>query len=404
MDTKSFKELDLLPSLLNIIEGKGYKNPTPIQEESIPYLIKKRDLLGIAKTGSGKTDAFCLPLVNQFAREPKVLGPNSIRALILSPTRELASQIESIVKEYGTHLELKSKVVFGGVGKIPQIEALDGGLDVLVATPGRLLDLIDNGHINFEHLEVFILDEADMMLDMGFLNDVKRVIAFLPIKKQTLLFSATMPDTIEDLASNILDNPIKVAVDSESSASDTITQIVYTLEKSNKPFLLNSMLENDSYKSILLFCKTKFGADRIIEGLERIPVKCAAIHSNKAQGEREKALKAFRNGEVRVLVATDIAARGIDIKNVSHVINFNLPEDPKSYIHRIGRTGRAGENGVAISFCVPSEVGKLKTIENLIGNQIHVDSDQPFHLEITKEVLNPQNRKSTKKKKSKKRR
>ena len=404
MDTKSFKELDLLPSLLNIIEGKGYKNPTPIQEESIPYLIKKRDLLGIAKTGSGKTDAFCLPLVNQFAREPKVMGPNSIRALILSPTRELASQIESIVKEYGTHLELKSKVVFGGVGKIPQIEALDGGLDVLVATPGRLLDLIDNGHINFEHLEVFILDEADMMLDMGFLNDVKRVIAFLPIKKQTLLFSATMPDTIEDLASNILDNPIKVAVDSESSASDTITQIVYTLEKSNKPLLLNSMLENDSYKSILLFCKTKFGADRIIEGLERIPVKCAAIHSNKAQGEREKALKAFRNGEVRVLVATDIAARGIDIKNVSHVINFNLPEDPKSYIHRIGRTGRAGENGVAISFCVPSEVGKLKTIENLIGNQIHVDSDQPFHLEITKEVLNPQNRKSTKKKKSKKRR
>ena len=381
---KNFKSFNLLPSILEQLDKRGYRTPTPIQDQSISHILEGKDILGIAKTGSGKTAAFALPVLDLFSRRPLELKPNHIRSLILSPTRELASQIESNLKAYGEDLNLSSKVAFGGVGKQPQIDALNLGLDLLVATPGRLLDLIYRGHVKFKQLEIFVLDEADMMLDMGFLGDVKKIISFIPKKKQTLMFSATMPSAIEKLSDRLLVDPVKIEVDPESTVVENVTQKIYCVEKDNKSYLLNSMLEDSDLSSILLFCKTKFGADRIIENLEKIPVSCAAIHSNKAQGAREKSLSAFRNGEVRVLVATDIAARGIDIKNVSHVINYNLPEDPKSYIHRIGRTARAGKAGVAISFCVESEVVLLKSIEKLIKQKIDVDLEQPFHADFSK--------------------
>jgi ATP-dependent RNA helicase RhlE len=400
---QNFKDLNLLTSILEQVESRGYLIPTPIQAQAIPSVISGKDLLGIAKTGSGKTAAFSLPIIDKFGRDKKDIGSNFIRSLILSPTRELATQIESNIQTYSKGLELKSKVVFGGVGKQPQIEALEAGLDVLVATPGRLLDLIDRGHIKFEKLEIFVLDEADMMLDMGFLGDVKKVISYLPKEKQTLLFSATMPGAIENLANNLLISPVKVEVDTESTVVETIDQKIYTLEKSNKGYLLQHMLDDEKLTSVLLFCKTKFGAERIVEQLEQIPVTCATIHSNKAQGDREKALKAFRDGEIRVLVATDIAARGIDIKNVSHVINYNLPEDPKNYIHRIGRTGRAGSHGVAISFCVESEAELIKSIGKQIKQKIEIDSNQPFHKEISFTYKESAKVKSKKKKKQSRR-
>ncbi|OUS00213.1 DEAD/DEAH box helicase [Halobacteriovorax marinus] len=404
---KDFNSLKLLPSILEQVEKKGYTTPTPIQAQSIPHLLKGRDLLGIAKTGSGKTAAFSIPILDRFGRKNVVLKPNQVRSLILTPTRELATQIEKNITTYGEGLELSSKVVFGGVGRQPQIKALEGGLDVLVATPGRLLDLINCGHVGFEQLEVFVLDEADMMLDMGFLKDVKSVISFLPIKNQTLLFSATMPPAIEKLSKELLINPIKVKVDLETSTVDTVIQKVYALEKKNKNELLETMLADSAYSSVLIFCKTKLGGDIIVQHIENMSVSCAAIHSNKSQRERDEALNSFREGEVRVLVATDVAARGIDIKNVSHVINYNLPEDPTNYIHRIGRTGRAGQSGVAISFCVPSEIARLGTIEKLIDQKIEIDADQPFHVDfssITSASKKKKNAKGMKAKKAKGRR
>lgn len=393
-----FNELGLGIHLLKQIKAKGYEVPTPIQKQAIPPLLSGRDLLGIAQTGSGKTAAFSLPIIEIFSSNKTTVKCNHVRSLILSPTRELATQIENNIKAYGAGLGLSSKVVFGGVGKGPQVDAINLGLDILVATPGRLLDLIDRGHLNFEELEIFVLDEADMMLDMGFLGDVKKVISLLPQKKQTMLFSATMPPAIESLASSLLIKPIKVKVNEESSIVSTIDQKIYTVEKSNKGYLLGALLENVEFSSVLLFCKTKFGADKIIEQLQKIPVTCAAIHSRKAQGEREQALENFRQGKIRVLVATDIAARGIDIKNVSHVINYNLPEDPKSYIHRIGRTGRAGEKGTAISFMVESEVKMLKNIEVVSKQKFTIDPNQPFHKEFS--LVIPKKGKVTKKNKS----
>lgn len=393
-----FKSLNLLPSILTQVEAQGYVNPTPIQAQAIPPLLEGRDLLGIAQTGSGKTAAFSLPLIDKLGRNRVNITPNHTRSLILSPTRELATQIENNIIDYAEGLELKSKVVFGGVGKQPQIDALDLGLDILIATPGRLLDLIERGHVKFDELEVLILDEADMMLDMGFLGDVKKIISLLPPEKQTLLFSATMPQAIENLANNLLNQPIKIEVDAESSIVETVDQKVYTVEKVNKGYLLYSMLENPELTSVLLFCKTKFGAERIIENLERASIACAAIHSNKSQSDRERALEAFRGGEVRVLVATDIAARGIDIENVSHVINYNLPENPKSYIHRIGRTGRAGNRGTAISFCVESEAPLLRNIEKMLKQKIEIDSSQPYHKDISLALAASAKSKKTKKK------
>lgn len=402
-NTDQFNELGLGEHLLSQIKEKGYTSPTPIQKQAIPPLLTGKDLLGIAQTGSGKTAAFSLPIIELFSSNKSTVKCNHVRSLILSPTRELATQIENNIKNYGTGLNLSSKVVFGGVGKGPQVDAINLGLDILVATPGRLLDLIDRGHLNFSELEIFVLDEADMMLDMGFLGDVKKIISFLPTKKQTMLFSATMPPAIESLTSNLLIKPAIVKVNEESSIVSTIEQKIYSVEKSNKGYLLGALLENKEFSSVLLFCKTKFGADKIIEQLQKIPVTCAAIHSRKAQGERELALESFRQGKIRVLVATDIAARGIDIKNVSHVINYNLPEDPKSYIHRIGRTGRAGEKGTAISFMVESEVKMLKNIEVASKQRFSIDPDQPFHKDFSLAVPKKSKKKTTKSKYKKRR-
>lgn len=376
---KDFKNLKLIPTIVENLENKGYEAPTPIQSKSIPALLEGKDLLGIAQTGTGKTAAFSIPILNRLGRNRIKIKKNHVRSLILTPTRELASQIEDNIKIYGNKLNLSSAVIFGGVGKQPQITKLNRGLDILIATPGRLLDLMSDGHIKYEQLEVFVLDEADRMLDMGFFYDVKRVISKLPKKKQSLFFSATMPPDIAKLASSILLKPVRVEVTPQATTVEKIEQKLYKVERENKPSLLESVLEDKSIQSVLIFSRTKHGADRIVKKLERAGIKAAAIHGNKSQGAREKALGSFKAGEIRALVATDIAARGIDIPQVSHVINYNIPEDAENYVHRIGRTGRAGRSGVSITFCDASEVKLLKSVEKLIKMKIPVDDTQPFH-------------------------
>jgi ATP-dependent RNA helicase RhlE len=397
-----FNQFNLLPSILKAVKAKGYADPSPIQTQCIPHLLKGNDLLGIAQTGTGKTAAFALPLIDRLARNKKEAGRNIIRSLILTPTRELASQIESNIQTYAKGLDLKSKVVFGGVGKEPQIESLVLGLDILVATPGRLLDLMSDGHVKFEDIEVFILDEADSMLDMGFLGDVKKIIEAMPQEKQTLLFSASMPKQIQHLANSILKDPVKVEITPESSVIESVDHKICNIEKANKNYLLMSLLENQDFNSVLLFCKTKFGADRIVEYLDSVGTKADSIHSGKSQTAREEALSKFREGSIRVLVATDVAARGIDVKNVALVVNYNLPEDPRSYVHRIGRTARAGSTGVAISFCTEFEYAYLQNIEKLIKYKVPVDLSQPFHKEFSPEVLKAAKKNSKKKKSYKK--
>lgn len=361
-----FTSFQLLPSILEALEKKGYQVPTPIQEQAIPHLMQGKDLLGIAQTGTGKTAAFALPLLQRLAQNKFKAKPGRVRSLILTPTRELASQIEENIIIYGKGLALRSAVIFGGVGYRPQTMAMSKGLEILVATPGRLLDLINDGHILFDQLEVFILDEADRMLDMGFIRDVEKIISLLPPKRQTLLFSATMPKDISKLAANLLHEPVRVEVTPESTTVERIEQRVSMVEKTNKPVLLKEILKDKKIKSVLVFTRTKHGADRVVKHLDKALIVAAAIHGNKSQGARERALNDFKAGRVRVLVATDIAARGIDIPQVSHVINYDLPEDPKNYIHRIGRTARAGRDGMAISFCDQTEVKYLKGIEKLI--------------------------------------
>ncbi|MFT6630447.1 MAG: ATP-dependent RNA helicase RhlE [Bacteriovoracaceae bacterium] len=380
---KTFQELDLLPSIKKALEEKGYTTPTPIQAKSIPHLLEGKDLLGIAQTGTGKTAAFSLPIINGIGKTFVKMKPKRTRVLILTPTRELASQIEINIKSYAKGLRLKTKVIFGGVGATPQINALKQGLDIVVATPGRLLDLMNTNHIVFDQLDTFVLDEADRMLDMGFIHDVKKIIAKLPPKKQTLLFSATMPKDIEKLAATLLHKPERVEVTPESSTVDKITQSVSMLTKDNKLHLLVKILKEEDIKSVLVFTRTKHGADKVVRKLEQSSIKAAAIHGNKSQNNRVRALDKFRSGELKVLIATDIAARGIDVEHISHVINFNLPEDPKSYVHRIGRTARAGREGIAISFCDAAEMGYLKTIEKHTKQKIPVNLDQPYHEEMT---------------------
>ncbi len=380
----SFEKLDLVPSIKKALKNKGYEKPTPIQAQAIPFLLEGKDLLGIAQTGTGKTAAFSLPIINYLAKKPKKVSSKKTRVLILTPTRELASQIELNIKSYSEGLELSTKVIFGGVGPTPQIQALKAGIDITVATPGRLLDLAGQGHIKFDEVEVFVLDEADRMLDMGFLHDVKKIIEKLPEKKQTLLFSATMPKDIARLASKILDNPKKVEVTPESSTVERIDQSVNFITKDNKLYLLADLLKKEEVGGALIFTRTKHGADKVVRKLAQLELKAAAIHGNKSQNNRERALEKFRSGELKFLVATDIAARGIDVDHVTHVINFNLPEDPKSYVHRIGRTARAGREGVAISFCDQQEMSLLKSIEKHIKLKIPVNEKQPFH-----ENLNP---------------
>jgi len=377
-----FKEFSLLTSIINRLSLKGYKQPTPIQKECIPALINGHDLLGIAQTGTGKTAAFSLPIINNFGRNKIGIEANSTRSLILTPTRELASQIMQNIDDYADGLGLKTKVVYGGIGRQEQVNAIALGLDILVATPGRLLDLIKTGDIDFQALEVFVLDEADTMLDMGFFKDVQRIISKLPKHRQTLLFSATMPAEIEILAQAILTNPTKVQITAETVTVDLINQSVYQLEKSNKVPLLFDILQQSDYKKVLIFCKTKPGADIIVEALEAASITAASLHSGKSQAAREEALQDFKEANLSVLVATDVAARGIDVDNITLVINYNLPEDPRNYIHRIGRTARAGKSGMAISFAVENDVTLLKSIEKSIGQAIPVITEQPFHKEF----------------------
>ncbi|MBT5094404.1 MAG: DEAD/DEAH box helicase, partial [Halobacteriovoraceae bacterium] len=337
-----FNSFNLLAPILSAVEKQGYKVPTPIQEQAIPHLLEGKDLLGIAQTGTGKTAAFALPILNRLSKTRVKTRPGRVRTLILTPTRELASQIEANFQTYGVGSRISSKVIFGGVGYRPQIQAMSRGVDVLVATPGRLLDLMNDGHVRYDQLEVFVLDEADRMLDMGFIRDIEKVIAKLPKVKQTLLFSATMPTGIAKLATGLLKDPVKVEVTPQATTVEKIDQKVHFVEKSNKILLLKSILKNRSLKSVLVFTRTKHGADRVVKQLAKESISAAAIHGNKSQGARERALGNFRSGMVRVLVATDIAARGIDVPHVSHVINFDLPFEPESYVHRIGRTARAG--------------------------------------------------------------
>jgi ATP-dependent RNA helicase RhlE len=374
----SFSELPLVEPLRRAVAAEGYEVPTPIQVQAIPHLLEGRDVLGCAQTGTGKTAAFALPILQRLDADRRPLAPKCTRVLVLAPTRELAGQIEESFRVYGQHLRVRSTVVFGGVGQGPQVKALERGVDVLVATPGRLLDLIGQGHARLERVEVLVLDEADRMLDMGFIHDVRRIVRQVPQDRQTLLFSATMPADIARLASEILRNPVRVSVTPVASTAERVEQQVLFVEKAHKPALLAALLQDAGIDRALVFARTKHGANRVAEQLQRRRVVAEAIHGNKSQGARQRALENFRSGRTRVLVATDIAARGLDVDGISHVINFDLPNEPESYVHRIGRTARAGRSGVAISFCDTTERPYLADIERLIRQRVPVRDDHPY--------------------------
>lgn len=376
-----FKDLDIMPDIIKALEQEGYDMPTPIQEEAIPIVLSGRDLLGCAQTGTGKTAAFAIPTLQMLSEERVPhRDRQNIRALIVTPTRELALQIYESFNTYGKFTDLKCCVVFGGVSQKPQEESLKRGVDILVATPGRLLDLINQKIVNIEHIKIFILDEADRMLDMGFIHDVRKIIARTPLKKQTLLFSATMPPDIARLAGSILKTPAKVEVTPVSSTVDVIEQYLYFVDKGNKKDLLLHILEDKNITSALVFTRTKHGADRLVKQLSRSNVVAQAIHGDKSQGARQKALSNFKDKSLRILLATDIAARGIDIDELPYVINYDLPDTPETYVHRIGRTGRAGLGGTAISFCDFDEKGQLNDIEKLIGKRLTEVKDHPYPL------------------------
>lgn len=373
----TFEQLGLDPRLLRAIDEQGYTAPTPIQQAAIPHVLGKHDLLALAQTGTGKTAAFALPMLQNLAQGTRAQGPRPIRALILTPTRELASQIGDSFAAYGKYLPLRASVIFGGVGMEPQKQALRAGaMDILVATPGRLLDLASQQLLNLRGLEIFVLDEADRMLDMGFIHDVKRVISMLPRPRQTLFFSATMPREAQQLADVLLTKPKQVAVTPVSSTAEKIAQSVYLVDKNEKRHLLVDLLGDENMRRVLVFTRTKHGANRVAEHLEKNGIGAAAIHGNKSQSARERALLGFKEGKLRVLVATDIAARGIDIDDVTHVVNFDLPEVPETYVHRIGRTARAGREGIAFAFCDHEERDLLRGIERLIRKNVPV-ADAP---------------------------
>nr|WP_314464210.1 DEAD/DEAH box helicase [uncultured Clostridium sp.] len=376
-----FKDLNIMPDIIKALEKENYEIPTPIQEKAIPVILEGRDLLGCAQTGTGKTAAFAIPTLQLLSSEKAArTAKQTIRALVITPTRELALQIYESFRTYGQFTSLKSCVVFGGVSQKPQEEELKRGVDILVATPGRLLALMDQKLISIEHLKILILDEADRMLDMGFINDVKKIIAKAPLKKQTLFFSATMPPDIARLADTILKNPVKIEITPVSSTVDTIDQYLYYTDKCNKKDLLLHILEDKNIVSVLVFIRTKHGADRLIKQLAKSNVTAQAIHGDKSQGARQRALSSFKDKTLRILLATDIAARGIDIDELTHVINFDLPDTPETYVHRIGRTGRAGLAGTAISFCDFDEKEQLKDIERLIGKKLTEVKDHPYPL------------------------
>ena len=376
-----FKELGLISPILKALAAQGYAAPTPIQRQAIPPALKGRDVLGCAQTGTGKTCAFAAPILQRLNADV-VVGPRYIRSLILTPTRELALQIQESFAAYGRNLPLRSAVIFGGVGQQPQVEKLKKGVDILVATPGRLLDLQGQGLLDLSRVEIFVLDEADRMLDMGFIHDVRRVLKLLPEQKQTLFFSATMPPEVMELVDALLHDPAKVAVDPVSSPVEVIEQKVCFVDKGNKSKLLAWLMDTLNVKNALVFTRTKHGANKVAGDLSKAGISAAAIHGNKSQTARQQALSDFKAGRVKCLVATDIAARGIDIEELSHVFNYNLPEVPETYVHRIGRTGRAGHGGTAVSFCDFAEKEYLKGIEKLIGRSIPVLGGHPWPMQV----------------------
>lgn len=390
----SFEKLKLIEPILKALQSEGYTTPTPIQAQAIPLVLDRKDLLGCAQTGTGKTAAFAIPIIQLLTQDKHLpAGKRLIRSLILTPTRELAIQIGESFESYGRNTNLRYKVIFGGVSQHSQVESLRAGVDILVATPGRLLDLMNQKIISLQNIQFFVLDEADRMLDMGFVHDVKKVIARLPQRRQSLFFSATMPPAIVELANSILVNPSKVEVTPVSSTANTINQVIYFVDKDNKRKLLIDILKDKSIERALVFTRTKHGADRVAKDLTKAGVNSQAIHGNKSQNARQTALNNFKSKLTRVLVATDIAARGIDIDELTHVINYELPNIPESYVHRIGRTGRAGASGIAIGFCEAEEKEYLRDIQKLIGKQIPVIEDHPYPLmnhTIAKKAAKPQ--------------
>lgn len=378
----TFEALGLIPQLLQNVKRSGYETPTPIQAATIPLVLAGKDVLGCAQTGTGKTAAFALPMLQSLtANPPKPGSPRVIRALILTPTRELAQQIYDNFVQYGKRLPITPAVIFGGVGQQGQVDALHRGAEVVVACPGRLWDLMNQGYVRLDWVETFVLDEADRMLDMGFIHDVRRIAAKLPPRHQTLLFSATMPREVEKLAMDLLDHPESVKVDPVSSTVQAIDQCLYYVDKANKKHLLAQLLKAPDVENALVFSRTKHGADRIVRDLKRAGIDASSIHGDKSQNARQAALTRFKTGECKVLVATDIAARGIDIVGLSHVFNYDMPMEPEAYVHRIGRTGRAGREGKAISFCCIDEVKQLNQVEKLIGKRLREEkSDWPMEI------------------------
>jgi len=387
-----FENLNLITPIKKALKTEGYVEATPIQEAAIPTILEGKDFLGCAQTGTGKTAAFAIPILQILCGKQQVIkGPKNIKALILAPTRELAIQIGESFTAYGKHMNLTNIVIFGGVSQKAQTDALRGGVDILIATPGRLLDLMQQKYINIRHVEMFVLDEADRMLDMGFLRDVKKIIAELPKIRQTMLFSATMPPEISKLVDSILVDPVKVAVTPVSSTIDIIEQAVYFVDKKDKKQLLMHLLKDKSIVSALVFSRTKHGANKITKDLNNAGIEAQAIHGNKSQSARQLALNNFKDGITRVLVATDIAARGIDVDELTHVINFDLPNIPETYVHRIGRTGRAGLSGVALSFCDEEEKAFLKDIQKVIAKSIPVVEEHPYPASNVAVIVNKEN-------------
>lgn len=376
-----FAELDLRAPILRAVEESGYQTMTPIQSKAIPKVLAGHDLIAVAQTGTGKTAAFSLPIIQLLLKGEGKRKPKVARSLILAPTRELAVQIEENIRGYSKYLHYKIGLVFGGVSQKAQVKMMAPGVDILIATPGRLIDLMNQGQLKLNEVEYFVLDEADRMLDMGFIRDINKIVAQLPKKRQTLFFSATMPKTVAGLAKNILNNPDRVEVAPQATTAEKVDQYVLYVPKDKKNKLLAHILKDEAITKAIIFTRTKHGANRVSKKLEQLGVSSSAIHGNKSQNARQQALNQFRDGDIRTLVATDVAARGIDVDDITHVINFDLPNEEDSYVHRIGRTARAGKTGISLSFCDHEERGYLKAIERLIKQKIKIKDDHPFHIE-----------------------
>jgi len=386
----TFKQIGIIDPILKALDEQGYSTPTPIQQQSIPILLESSDMLGCAQTGTGKTAAFGIPILQHIFnnKENSQKGHRKIKALIVTPTRELAIQIGDSFKDYGKHTGIKQTVIFGGVKQGSQTNALRAGVEILVATPGRLLDLMQQGFISLKDIEYFVLDEADQMLDMGFVHDIKKIIAKLPQKRQSLFFSATMPENIVALSKTILKSDYKsITIRPEQATADKVEQSLYFVSKKDKPNLLKQLLEESDSDAVLVFTRTKHGADKVVRILEKSGINAAAIHGNKSQNARQRALNDFKDGKLHVLIATDIAARGIDVSQLELVINFDLPNIPETYVHRIGRTGRANESGISVSFCDMEERPYLKDIEKLIKQKVPVIKNHPFAADAETEVV-----------------